>query len=71
MNEVYLAQQIQLVNKRLDRIDKKLNTLLSDSRKEQWVRVSFIQSVTGCNREKLRQAREQGLVKCEKRADGY
>lgn len=59
------------IESRLDRIDKKLNTLLADSRKQQWVKVSFIQDATGWDREKMRQARNQGIVKWEKRKDGF
>lgn len=59
------------IDTRLDRIDKKLNTLLGDNRKHQWVKVSFILLATGWDKEKLRQARNQSLVKWEKRKDGF
>ena len=55
---------------RLQRIQQTLDRLVEKLEKPVFVKVSFIRSKTGWTKEKLRQAREQGLVEYEKRDDG-
>lgn len=54
MNEAALKQQ-------LDRIERKLS-VISSEKKKTWVKVGWVTDLTGWDREKMRQAREQGLV---------
>lgn len=54
MNDTAIKQQ-------LDRIERKLS-VISAEKKKTWVKVSWITEATGWDREKMRQAREQGLV---------
>lgn len=59
------------IETKLDRIDKKLTTLLSDNRKPaKWVKVSIIKRLTKWDRRDLYRARENNLVRMERRADG-
>ena len=59
------------LEKRLDRIDQKLTTLLGQAKKQTWVKVSFITDLTGWNREKLRQARDQKIITYRKGNNGF
>jgi hypothetical protein len=70
MYDPHITRQVEKIYKRLDRIDKKLNTLLQDNRKQLWVKYSFIIQATGWSKEMLRRAREQMVVKYERRVDG-
>lgn len=53
----------------LDRINKKLNDLAAQARKETWVPAGWVRDLTGWDREKLRQARDQAIVE-HKRSPG-
>jgi len=61
-------------NVRLTRVDEKLSRVLQQQRKETWVKVSWIVDLTGWSREKLRQARNHGIItyrKTEQRGIEY
>jgi hypothetical protein len=59
------------VETEISRIKQLLERLDKNSRpKQNWVSVSWITSVTGWNSERLRQAREQGLVEYRKKGSG-
>lgn len=49
------------LEKDIKRIDLKLTALLG-RKKETWVKAKWIQSLTGWDGEKMRQAREDGLI---------
>lgn len=51
----------QAIIQRLDRIERKLSFIASEKKKT-WVKVGFVTDLTGWDHEKMRQAREQGLV---------
>ena len=53
------------------RIDSKLTTLLNRPKKETWVRVFFIQDLTGWDAQRLRQARESGCIEWRKGENGF
>lgn len=55
---------------RLQRLEKKIDTLVEKQTTPEWVKVSFITRLTGWDNEKMRQARNIGLIAFEKRADG-
>lgn len=66
-------QRFDRIEQRLDRLDKKLTTLLQAKKaekKETWVRVSFIKQVTSWNNEQMRRAREQGIIRYKKNEAG-
>lgn len=46
---------------RLDRIERKLSMMIPEKKKT-WVKISFVTALTGWDNNKMRQAREQGLV---------
>lgn len=56
-------QQFELIN-------KKLNALASGQRKETWVSPGFITDLTGWDKEKLRQVREQKIVEFKRSESG-
>jgi hypothetical protein len=58
------------IENRLDRMDAKLNALAGKMNKETWVKVGWVKTVTGWDKEKLRKAREQGIVKFRKSKNG-
>jgi hypothetical protein len=49
-----------------ERINKKLNLLLETQMKETWVSVGWITDLTGWDYNRMRQARDQGIVKYKK-----
>lgn len=51
------------IKQEFERLNKKLNTIMAAQKKETWIGVGFLTELTGWNGEKLRQARNQGLVK--------
>ena len=57
---------------RLDRIDKKLNALAAQQRDQpvHWVGPSWVTDLTGWDREKLRQARDNNLVEFKRSKGG-
>lgn len=60
------------IETRLERMERKLALLVQDTRKKpEWVRVTFIMQATGWTKERLRQARADGVVKFQKRDDGF
>lgn len=54
----------------LDRINKKLNALAAGHSKATWVSAGFITDLTGWDKEKLRQAREQKIVEVKRSTGG-
>jgi hypothetical protein len=54
---------------RLQRIEKKIDQLIESENKPCWVKSGFVSELTGWRAERLRQAREQGLVAYEERHD--
>lgn len=59
------------VETEIARIKQLLERLDKNSRpKQNWVSVSWITSITGWNGEKLRQAREQGIVQFRDKSTG-
>jgi hypothetical protein len=61
--------ELEKILKGQDRIDKKLTALLNKKEtpliseaKQTWVKVSFVVMLTGWNKRKLYQARQQGLI---------
>jgi hypothetical protein len=64
---------LEILNTRLQRIEKSLRALLLSLKQDPkaiWVKVAFIQEVTGWNAERLRQARQQGIIKFKKISEG-
>ena len=61
-----LEAEILEIKRTQARIDSKLTALLNKPKREVWVKVSFIKDLTGLSSEKLRQAREQGIIECRK-----
>lgn len=59
------------IKQEFNRLNAKLNTLMGSSKKETWVKVGFVTDLTGWDREKLRQARDQGLIEFKKTKDGW
>lgn len=55
----------ETLERKIDRINEKISTLLKKEDKEKitWVKVSVITGLTGWDHEKMRQARENGYVK--------
>lgn len=56
---------------RLQRMEKKLDFLIEQQSKPTWVKVSFVRQITGWNKEKMRQARELGLIEWKKDEFGF
>lgn len=54
----------------LDRINKKLNALAAVQGKSTWVNYQWIIDLTGWDKEKLRQAREQRIVEFKDNGKG-
>ena len=65
-----LQAEIREIKRTQARIDSKLTVLLNKAPKETWVRVSFITDLTGWEGEKMRQAREQGIIKYKRAQSG-
>jgi hypothetical protein len=57
------------IKREFDRLNKKLNEMAAVQRKETWVGPGWVSDLTGWDREKLRQAREQKIVEV-KRSEG-
>lgn len=53
---------LQEIRKTLERIERGMR----ESRKKTWVKVGFIQQLTGWNKDKLKQMRESGVLKTKK-----
>lgn len=58
-----LKQQFELIN-------KKLNALAAGHGKATWVSAGWVTDLTGWDKEKLRQAREQKIVECKRSTGG-
>jgi hypothetical protein len=56
---------------RIQRLQETVNVLVQKEIAPRWVKVGFITSLTKWNNEKMRQARQQGLIEFEKREDGF
>jgi hypothetical protein len=56
---------------RLQRIEKKFDSYIGKVEKPCWVKVGFVTAKTGWGKEKMRQAREQGLIEFEHRENGF
>jgi hypothetical protein len=54
-----IKQQFELIN-------KKLNAIAAGQRKETWISYSWIQKITGWDKEELRMAREQKIVEVKR-----
>ena len=61
--DAQLKQQFELIN-------KKLNALAAQQRKETWVGPSWVTDLTGWNPEKMRQARDQNIVEYKRSPGG-
>lgn len=68
-----MTELLEKILKGQERIDKKLTALLNKPEKEihvqakeTWVKVSFVVMLTGWNKKKLYQARQQGLIEYRK-----
>jgi len=59
------------IKQEFNRLHAKLNNLMAAQKKETWIKVGFLTELTGWNNEKLRQAREQGIVKRKKTPEGW
>jgi hypothetical protein len=55
---------------RLQRLEKKIDTLVDVETKPCWVKVGFVRAKTGWRNEKMRQARQQGLIEYIRTNDG-
>lgn len=55
---------------RLQRLEKKIDTLVETETKAVWVKVGFVREKTGWRNEKMRQARQQGLIEWKVCDDG-
>jgi hypothetical protein len=53
-----------------ERLNKKMNALAAEVRKETWVTVGWVTDLTGWDGEKLRQAREQKIIEFKKSSSG-
>ena len=59
--------QLQILTKKVEHLARAVEAMSKATKKETWVKVGYITSHTiWDNREKLREARNQGLVKCRK-----
>lgn len=58
------------LTKTLNRIDSKLTALLNKQKQETWVKVYFIQDLTGWDSKRLEQAREQKIIQFRKSKSG-
>lgn len=63
-----LETEILDIKKTQIRIDSKLTTLLGMRKKQTWVKVHFIQDLTGWTAERFRQARDGGVIEFRKTA---
>lgn len=58
-----LKQQFELIN-------KKLNALAAQAKKETWVTAHWVTDITGWDRERLRQAREEKIIEFKRGESG-
>lgn len=56
---------------RIQRLQQSVDKLVDKQEKPLWVKVSFITARTGWNNEKMRQARENGLIEWKKTEGGF
>lgn len=63
-----MAQDI--LDRRLKRIEGRLSAALPQAAAKRWVKVSFVQQVTGWNKEAMRRARAQEIIEWKKDANG-
>lgn len=56
---------------RIQRLQATVDKIVEKEEKPVFVKVSFVVAKTGWTAQKLRQARQQGLVEWEKRDDGF
>lgn len=54
--------EVAILKQQLDRIEKKLSVILGEKKKKSWVKAGDIMRMTGWNKEKLRQMRDNGIV---------
>lgn len=59
------------VKRELTRINEKLNILVAGQHKSTWVSPLFIMDLTGWDKSKLRQAREQKIVEVKRDGRGW
>jgi hypothetical protein len=58
------------LKREFERLNKKLNDIATAQRKETWVSAGWVSDLTGWDREKLRQAREQNIVQVKRSSGG-
>ena len=58
------------IKREFERLNKKLNDLAAQQRKETWVGPGWITDLTGWDREKLRQARNQKIIEYKESPGG-
>ncbi|MHA4844468.1 hypothetical protein ACX0G7_09900 [Flavitalea antarctica] len=54
------------LKKYLDRINQKVSLILENQNKETWVSVGWIHDLTGWDNQRMRRARDQGIIKWKK-----
>lgn len=54
---------IEAIDRRLARIENILAKMSEGKKGESWAKVGFVYELTGWDREKMRRAREQGLIR--------
>lgn len=60
----------QATKSEFERLNKKLNALAATVRKETWVTAHWVTDLTGWDREKLRQAREEKIIEFKRANTG-
>jgi hypothetical protein len=58
------------IKREFERINQKLTALLTKEKKETWVKSTEIIKLTGWDKERMRQARENGYVKVKRDKKG-
>lgn len=53
---------IEAIDRRLAKIERILTAMTESKKGESWTKVGFVYELTGWDREKMRRAREQGLI---------
>lgn len=58
------------ISRQIQALSKKVDTLINQTNKKTWVKVSAIMEITGWNREKMRQMRDNGVIRFRKGDNG-
>lgn len=56
----------QEIKREFDKLNRAIKELVADRKRETWITPNWVLDVTGWDRLKLRQAREQGIVEYRK-----